>query len=73
MVSDALSYPRDASLWSNPGYAFAEHFLGDDGWSRCGMVVLNLDRGTPAEEVPSIMRCQKSGCRQRWTAVAFVA
>lgn len=42
------------------------HICRDDGGSRCGLPMLNETTRCPAEQVSSVLRCQRNGCRQAW-------
>ena len=63
---------RDASWWPKPGVAKRYHIIAESGWAACnqktGMLCDLPGPGGPgpAARIPSQLRCQRNGCRQRW-------
>ena len=58
---------RDASWFQHPGQSWRYHLYNDLGWPFCGYLAL-ADEETETEpaEVPTNLRCQRNGCKQRW-------
>ena len=69
-ISDTMAGLRDASWYNYPGTASRYHIL-DGVAPACNTHSAYLTGSTlrPAVDVPREMRCQRSGCKQRWWAV----
>ncbi len=65
----ALAAYRDASWVNNPDIRTPKrgHILRADGRVACGLVAVMCDP-EPADGIPEILRCMRSGCRQAWPA-----
>lgn len=62
-------YRRDVSWYTcgRGGSASRYHFEGVDLASACGRArMLDIDHPNDAVHVPSILRCQARGCKEKW-------
>jgi hypothetical protein len=62
-----LATTRDASWYNSPGRARVVHVVADDGGSACCGMPLVLEIARPPGDVELWLRCQRRGCRERWT------
>lgn len=63
-----MAAPRDASLFRYPGMATKLHISTVDWMAECNKNrgILRESAAQKAENVPADLRCQRSGCRERW-------
>jgi hypothetical protein len=58
----------DSSWFASPSGGSRYHICDDDGAPMCNRHRALIAEFTvmPATEVPTVVRCRRSGCRQRW-------
>lgn len=59
---------RDASYGWGHGDAGKYHLPRGETFAACSSrIILDDHSWLPVDQVPQILRCQKAGCRNRWT------